>query len=293
VASRLRSTGVVPWALAGVGTTLPFVAGPGLARGLHDLSGPVRTTASGALWLAWGIGLLAAVVPHPVALTTARVLAPAGVAATLITTLIGRDDGTAWIVGVAATLVTTALAFSPAVSLRAVNALAYPNERRFPLRPPGAVLLGPIELAWAFAVAGLVTGPLLLSASVWAAGAVATVSGIPLAALLLRALHGLSRRWVVFVPAGVVLHDLLAMSDPVLFQRMAIERLAPASRDTEALDLTERAPGLALELTLREPIDVNLSRAKGSTRIKARAVLFTPTRPGAVLAEAAARRLPA
>src|SRR5437763_11871735 len=138
VASRRRSTGVVHWALAGFGATLPFVAGPGLARGLHDLSEPVRATASTGLWVAWGVGLLAALVPHPVALTTVRVLAPAGVAAALIV----RGDGTAWIIGVAATLVVTALAFSPAVSLRAVNALAYPNERRFPLRPPGPVLLG-------------------------------------------------------------------------------------------------------------------------------------------------------
>jgi hypothetical protein len=255
---------------------------------LHDLSDPVRTTASAALWVAWGVGLLAVLVPHPIALTTIRVLAPGGVAATLI----AHGDGAAWIVGLGATLVVTMLAFSPAMSMRAVNALAYPNERRFPLRPPGAVLLGPIELAWAFAVAGLVTGPLLMAAGVWIPGAIATVSGVPLAALLLRALHGLSRRWVVFVPAGVVLHDLLALSDPVLFQRITIERLAPASRDTQALDLTERAPGLALELSLREPVDVNLSRAKGSTRVKTSAVMFTPTRPGAVLAEAAARRLP-
>src|SRR5712691_6547445 len=96
VASRLRTTGVVPWALAGVGAAMPFLAGPGLARGLHDLSEPVRTTASVALWVAWGVGLLAAVVPHPVALTTVRVLAPAGVAAALIV----RGDGTAWVVGV-------------------------------------------------------------------------------------------------------------------------------------------------------------------------------------------------
>ena len=135
-------------------------------------------------------------------------------------------------------------------------------------------------------------GPLLLAARVWIPGAIATVSGVPLAALLLRALHGLSRRWVVFVPAGVVLHDLLVLSDPVLFQRMTIERLAPASRDTDALDLTERAPGLALELALREPVDANLSRSRGGERVKARAVLFTPTRPGAVLAEAKTRRLP-
>ena len=108
----------------------------------------------------------------------------------------------------------------------------------------------------------------------------------------------MTHRWHFFRAGGVDQvslrngDDLLALSDPVLFQRITIERLAPASRGTQALDLTERAPGLALELSLREPIDVNLSRSKGTERVKASAVLFTPTRPGAVLAEAAARRLP-
>src|SRR5205085_11169440 len=140
-----------------------------------------------------GVGLRGAAGPHPAALSTTRVLAPAGVAAAVTV----RGDGPAGVVGAAATLVATALALSPRVSMRAINALAYPNERRFPLRPPGAVLLGPIELAWAFAVAGLLAGPFLLAAGVWVPGAIATVSGVPLAALLLRALHGLSRRWVV------------------------------------------------------------------------------------------------
>ena len=283
--ARVRSTGVVPWALAAATAILPLVAGPPIADALHDLSVPVRTTASVGLWCAWGVGLLSTVVPHPVALTTTRVLAPAAIAATTLL----RGDGNGWIASAVVAIVAAALAFAPAIGMRAVNGLAYPNERRFPLRPPGAVLLGPIVVAWALALSGVAAGPLLLAARVWVAGAVATVSGFGLAAILLRALHGLSRRWLVFVPAGVVLHDLLALSDPVLFLRPNVSRFGPAPADTDGLDLTERAPGLALELALREAADIGLARNR---RVKADAVLFTPTRPGAVLDEAQRRRLP-
>ena len=77
------------------------------------------------------------------------------------------------------------------------------------------------------------------------------VVGVPAAAIASRALHGLARRWVVFVPAGLVLHDLHAMVDPVLFPRSSIRRLGPAPTDPgDAVDLTQRALGLALELEL-------------------------------------------
>ena len=90
----------------------------------------------------------------------------------------------------------------------------------------------------------------------WRAG-VLVVVGVPLAAVAIRALHGLSRRWVVFVPAGVVLHDLQALVDPVLFPRTSIRRLGPAPADGDgAVDLTQGSLGLALELELVEPTEI-------------------------------------
>ena len=35
-----------------------------------------------------------------------------------------------------------------------------------------------------------------------------------------RALHQLTQRWLVFVPAGLVVHDHLSVGDPVLFTKM-------------------------------------------------------------------------
>src|SRR5439155_11041237 len=111
---------------------------------------------------------------------------------------------------VAGLVLTIALAFSVTTAEVATvfaNGPAYPNERRFPLRAPAALLVLLAPLAWAVAVAGLTTGPLLLAARQWAAGAVASIAGFALAGVMIRALHTLSRRWAVLVPAGLVLHD--------------------------------------------------------------------------------------
>ncbi len=142
-------------------------------------------------------------------------------------------------------------------------------------------------------VAAAVTGPLLLAARSWVAGGVALVVGVPVAVVLARALHSLTQRWAVFVPAGLVLKDHLALLDPVLLRRHLVVDLGPAPADSDALDVTARAPGLALEVRLREPVplaQVTPGR-RGSEARSPEALRFTPTRPGAVLAEAGRRRL--
>jgi hypothetical protein len=175
-----------------------------------------------------------------------------------------------------------------------VNGPAYPNERRYPLRVPGLLLLGPLELAWAVTVAVPVTGALLLAARSWLAGGIVLAVGLPVVAVLARSLHNLSRRWLVFVPAGLVVHDPLALVDPVLIQKRLIEVLRPAPLDSDSLDLTQRAPGLALELVLRQKVPMVLMKpgTRGGESGSSARLLLTPTRPGAVLADAAGRRVP-
>jgi hypothetical protein len=250
----------------------------------------VRTLASVGLWGGWGAGLLALAIPRPAALTTVRVVAPAAVVAAVAA---APRAGSAFALAVVWTAVCCAWTYAPALGSWAVNGAVYPDERRFLLRVPGPLLFGPLALGWALAVAGLASGPLLLASRSWLAGGVALVVGLPLAALLLRAIHTLSRRWVVFVPAGVVLHDPVALVDPVLLRRQSVRRLGPAPVDSDALDLTQRAPGLALELALESPIELSLL-APGQRVGKpatAQRLLFTPTRPGALLEEARRRRL--
>ncbi|MBV9412750.1 MAG: hypothetical protein JO148_14255 [Acidimicrobiia bacterium] len=248
----------------------------------------VRTLASVGLWVLWAAGLAATLVPHPISLTALRVLAPAAVVAAVSAAVGGSSSALA----VAWTAVAAALALAPDTGMLCVNGPAYPNERRFPLRAPGSLLVGPIEFAWAVAVAGVVAGPLLLADHEWLWGGIATALGLPIAWLLLRALHQLSRRWAVFVPAGLVLVDPLGLIDSVLVRHQQIRSLAPAPIDTRAMDLTQRAPGLAIEAVFSEEVDVAVVRGRRPAEpAKTRAVLFTPTLPGAFLDEAKDRRL--
>src|SRR5439155_6317326 len=115
------------------------------------------------------------------------------------------------VLAVASAAVTMAIVFAPDTALFCVNGPAYPNERRFPLRPPAPLLVGPMALAWALGVTGLTAGPLLLAARQWVLGSVAFVVGLPVASILVRSLHVLSKRWVVFVPAGLVIVDPLGL----------------------------------------------------------------------------------
>ncbi len=279
---------LVPWLVGALWAALPFTAGPALGHALDGTSEPLRLVASAGLWVGWAVGMVAAAVPHPVALTALRVLAPAGVAVAIAAAV--RGDGSPLAVGW--TVVVLAWAFSPAVGARCVNGPAYPNERRYLLRIPGPLLFGPLVLAWALAVVGVSSGPLLLAARQWVLGAVCVALGLPVAIVLIRSIHNLSRRWAVFVPAGFVLHDPLALLDPVLFTRRTVTSLRPATVG-EGLDLTQGAPGLALELVLAEPAPLTLMKAgrrTGKPQSAAR-VVFTPTRPGAVIDEARTRRI--
>lgn len=283
-----------PWVIRVAWVALPFALSGAVGAALHPEAEAVRLAAAVLLWAAWALVLVGTLVPWPVALTALRLCAPGAFGVALAAAITGRPSALAAIAAVVVAGVDLVLAFLPATGVLYVNGPAYPNERRFPLRPPGALLLGPIELSWAVVVGAPSIGVLLLAGQHWVAGGVVVVLGLPAAFVLVRSLHALSRRWVVFVPAGVVLHDPLSLLDPVLFTRQTIETLRPAAADSDSLDLTQGALGLALELVLLEKVP--MTRAKpgqvfGESGASAR-LLFTPTRPGQVLAEAGRRRVP-
>lgn len=285
---------VLLWVLRAAWATLPLTAGAALGTGLDGRSSAVQQTASVGLWAAWAVVLVATLVPHPISLTVVRVAAPGGVVA-VVAAVAGRsvDEPAAVAVAMAATLAAGGVAFLPETAMPFVNGPAYPNERRFPLRVPGPVLLGPVEVAWLAVVVVPAVGVLAIAAGAWVLGGVLVGLGAPVAWMLARSLHALSRRWVVFVPAGIVLHDPLALADPVLFQKKVVESLHLAPADTDALDLTKGAFGMALELVLKEKVPMVLAapgNRVGEAGASAR-LLFAPTRLGAVVQEAAARGL--
>jgi hypothetical protein len=97
---------------------------------------------------------------------------------------------------------------------------------------------------------------------------------------------------VVFVPAGMVLHDHTLLREPILFPKRDVRAVGPAPLDVDgAADVTGNALGLALQLRLAERSSVALvSTKRGESRaVETDRVLFTPARPGALLREARQR----
>ncbi len=282
-----------PWPARATWALLPLLLGPALGDALGEHSLAVARTGSILAWGTWAAVLVAVLLPRTVSLTALRIATPTALAAASWAAL-ADDPGAVDALAVAGAALALVAAFSPFTGDVFVNGSSYGDERRLPLRIPGPLVFGPVPLAWAGSVAAPIAGPLLLAAEQWVAGGVVLAVGLPLAVVAVRALHGLARRWAVLVPAGLVLHDHHSLVEAVLFPRASIRRLGPAPADVaDTLDLTQRAFGLAVELELRDPAEVSPRRPDKTVRVESvDRLLFTPTRPGALLGEAASRRLP-
>jgi len=288
------------WATAAIWLLTPFVAGPCLADALDPRSALFQHTATGGLWGFWALGMVAALVPSTVSLTAIRVITPASLAITLWAVLASpnRSDISSS-VALAITSLVSVVALSAFVGDRFVNGSSYGDERRMALRVPAPLLFGPIELAWSAVVVGITAGPLLLAARQWAPGAIILAIGWTVAAVSVRALHGLSQRWLVFVPAGVVLVDRMVLTDALLVQRQRVADMSIVDMGVaEPLDtdLTAGAPGPRLRIALSSPelIVPAASRLRRSEPIEpyeVSSVLTVPSRPGWALSEARTRRL--
>lgn len=281
---------VALWVQRALWAVLPLTVGPALDAAIDDRSAGVRGVVAGLAWAAWAGGLVASLVPRATSLTAMRVLGPAA-PATAVAAALATDSADALsVLAVVGGALAGAAVFAPAVVDGFVDGSSYGTERRFSLRCPPVVAALAV-VTWVAVAAGLVVGPLLLGARAWAAGAAALAAGAIVAAAGVRSLHQLARRWIVFVPSGVVIHDPIARPDSVMAPRPGIERIVPARDGPEVLDLTVGAPGLALEMDLREPLPVSV-RERGGQVVTAEATVlaFTPLRAAAVLAEVERRR---
>jgi hypothetical protein len=283
---------VLSWLLRGLWVPLALAVWPAISAGLRHETGAVRTTAAVGGWVVWAAVLVATLVPAPLSLTVLRSAAPAVLAAVLAAAVTDNPSPVATAVAVAWSAIVTAMVFLPATAIMCVNGPAYPNERRFPIAPPGALLVGPIELAWALLVGLPAAAALTLADGRWILGGVLAALAAPAVAILGRALHGLSRRWLVFVPAGLVIHDPMSLGDPVLFPRPVVESLGPAPAGSDSLDLTRGAAGLALELRLLQKVPMVLVRGRSEEPGASARLLVTPSRPGLVLSYADDHQIP-
>ena len=271
------------WLALAVWIVQPFTLGPLLGDALDPTRTPFRTTCTWALWVGWLGVLVALVLPRPLTLTITRIGATAAVPVAAWAA-VASDDTALTVVGLPSAIATAGVVLAPTFADRFIDGASYGDERRFALRPPGPVLVGLLVPTWAAALAGAGAGPLFLADERWVLGGLCIALGWPLAYFAVRALHQLTNRFVVFVPNGLVVHDLTVMREPVLFQSREITGLAPALADTTADDMTNAALGLALELKLAAPATLPVVVDRTTTEDRdVRALLIAPSRPAAVM----------
>lgn len=283
------------WLVRLLWLTLPVTLGELVSDALDGRSTPVVITAATMLWVGWAGGLLASLVSASWALVALRVVTPLAVLVGVVAAIAAPSTPSpvGWI-GLVIAAVASVFSLSAEVGDGFINGGAYGDERRFPLRPPGVLLVGPIPLVWAAVALPLPLAALLLASQQWVLGVALGLCGTAAVWWGVRVLTRLTRRWCVFVPAGLTLVDDMALADPTLMRSGDITGIGPATVGTEALDLSAGAAGLILQIDLAVVGSfVPAAARNGVTEATgATAVLMAPTRPGALLAFADDRGLP-
>ena len=235
-------------------------------------------------WLLWVIGAVAVSIGTPITLTLARTILPLGIPTSALA-LVAGGSVTLGTIGLIAALITSYSVFTAEVGQRWVQAAAYGAERRFPLRPPLGFAL-PAVMLWLL-VALLASSAVVAAQRSQSGLAVALgVIGAALAGLGSTRWHRLSCRWLVLVPAGVVIHDPLVLLETAMWRSHVVSGAELAATDTEAADLTGPATGPALEISLRASETVVLATGRKTPEGRAihlTAALIAPSRPGAAL----------
>lgn len=206
-------------------------------------------------WLCWTGIAIALLVPAPMSLTAVRSIAPLAVVCSVI-----AASPLAVFASVVALVLSSASIFADAM----VQGGAYGDERRFALRTP-VPYMAPTAIAWAAFSATLIGGTLFIAAQNYVIGVPLTVVGLFLARTVPARLHRLSRRWLVLVPAGVVLHDQLVLGETVMVQRRNISNIAVVPTAGESADLTGGVAGARIAVEIRESEKVVLSPITAKT----------------------------
>ena len=239
-----------PWVARIAWIAVAVVGGSAVESAVDRRSSAVAWTAAVGGWTLWAIAALALAIAAVRSLTIVRLLVPVALVATVGAGIGGATAVELMLLG-APSIIALAAVMTAEMGRQWVQASAYGDEERFPLRfPAGAGLVAIV--AWVLWAPALVAGPLLLAAESWIAGALLSALAIAGVVVLGPRWHRLTLRWFVLVPAGVVVHDPVVLADtfPLRTAQVASIGLAPA--DTQAADLTGPAGGYAVEIATTE-----------------------------------------
>jgi len=231
-------------------------------------------------WALWVLTAIELLVPSPISLTTVRCVAPLAVIASFVAVSP---------LSIFASVVVLIIVFSPLFADVMVQGGAYGEEKRFALRTP-VPQMAPTVVAWAVLSFALIGGSLLVTQQQYIAGVPLVIIGIVLATRVPKMLHRHARRWLVVVPAGIVIHDHLVLAETVMSPRSKIASLTVVAEAGESADFTGGVAGSRLAVQLREADKIVLSRITAKILKTTEALHVTtfsvaPRRLAAALAE--------
>lgn len=267
--------------------------GSAVEAAIADRSEAVRWVAGVGSWVLWGTVMAALAIPAVRSLTVTRLLAPLSLVVGVVIAVAGAP-ALDLVQLVLPAVVACAAMFTARFGRQFVQASSYGDEERLPLRLPVAAGTAAI-IAWAVWAPAFVVGPLLLAAGNSVVGGILTVIGVTGLVVVTPRWHRLSRRWLVLVPAGLVVHDPVVLADTLMVRMNQLVGLRLAPADTEAADLTGPASGYAIEVQASETVTTVFAftpQEPNGRAIHMTGFLISPSRPGEALRTAAARGIP-
>ena len=281
------------WIARATWVIVAVLGGSAVEAAVDDRSSAVRWVAAIGGWTLWGAVMATLAIPAVRSLTVSRVLAPLSLVGAIVIAVAGAPAVDIAQLAIPA-VVSCAAIFTALFGRQFVQASSYGDEERLPLRFPVAAGSAAI-LAWLLWAPAFVLGPLLLAARNTVGGGVLTVIGVAGLVLLTPRWHRFSRRWLVLVPAGLVVHDPVVLADTVMVRMNQLVGLRLAPVGTEAADLTGPASGYAIEVQASETITTVFAftpKEPNGRAIHMTGFLVSPSRPGEALRTAAARGIP-
>jgi len=280
-----KMTPVVVWAsrLSVIATGL---AVPLLNNALRQMSSLTGISSTVGIWLLWSIALLCTLVPSSSALTAIRLALPTiFVIVAAAAVAIGISSGVA--AALAISLLASLLIFSGDIGDSFVQLAAYGDERRYLLRCPPAMLLVQV-LSWLVWLTLTIVAINLLASDALILGAIVAIAALLLTIILPRRFHRFSRRWLVSVPAGLVIHDHVVLAETAMFMNNAVIEVGIDLAPSEAADLSGKCSGVGLLIALKDFDTVVLAatpKTPGGSAIHVKSMRVCPTRPGRAITE--------
>ena len=209
-------------------------------------------------WNLWAVVAIGTWIHHPISLTTVRCLAPIVVFYSAVYAL-SESFNSLNIAVVTCGIISLMLMFTADYGSAHVQAGAYGNERRFLLRIPAPVVL-PTLITWAVFATVLVVLENAVQSENYVLGIPLLLALIAMSWKFAPQMHRLSKRWLVRVPAGWVVHDDLMLAENLLIRSHNLVAINFALADSDALDLSGMTRGVPIQISLREMTDVRLSQ---------------------------------